>query len=258
MNKAFTMFEWKNEPSVDTPLSADFLNKVNFGLNEVDNRVVTFSATKANQSDYLTVLGNVVYDEKHGIIQFTKPNGAKININIGLSKIESNLDYDNETNQFILKLADGKIKYIDASELIKIVEFSDSNTVLFSKTKDGKVTANIAKGSITEDMLQPNFLADVKFYSTEAIISSENAKKSEKEAKKAAERAKNSAFTAESINSSTLKTLEEANKTLEEVGKNVTQTTFSIDFTTGNLLSESPVYNFTTNESTGNLEWSVK
>lgn len=40
MDKAFQNFEWKNFPSTDTPVNATNLNKINNGLDTVDDRVL--------------------------------------------------------------------------------------------------------------------------------------------------------------------------------------------------------------------------
>lgn len=48
MNKAFTNFEWKDEPDHSTPLSAENLNSINNGLDEVDDRVITVTTKVEN------------------------------------------------------------------------------------------------------------------------------------------------------------------------------------------------------------------
>jgi len=43
MNKAFDNFQWKNYPSTDTPINATNLNKINDGLDLVDDRVIALN-----------------------------------------------------------------------------------------------------------------------------------------------------------------------------------------------------------------------
>lgn len=181
MVKAFNLFLWENEPSVNTPLGETLLNKVNVALNEVDNRVITHETTKANQSDLLTALADVMFDENTGVITFTKKNGSTTQIDTKLEKLAINFAYDAENQQLVIKLEDGTIQYVDMKALITELEFLDSNTVLFSVT-DGKVTANIAKGSITADMLEPNYLANVQLYASQALSNANSAKESAVEA----------------------------------------------------------------------------
>ena len=88
---------------------------------------------------------------------------------------------------------------MDMKALITELEFLNSNTVIFSVSADGKVSANIAQGSITADMLEPNYLANVQLYASQALTSADNAAKSAQEAEASAIRAEESAKKAESI-----------------------------------------------------------
>lgn len=56
---------------------------------------------------------------------------------------------------------DGTKQYVDMSALIKEYSFNDSGTVAFTEVS-GAVSAIVKDGSITEEKLQPNFLADVR------------------------------------------------------------------------------------------------
>ncbi len=183
MNKVFTMFFWENDPSINTPLSAENLNQVNSALNEVDSRVVAMDTTKANKSDLLTAISDVSLDESTGIITFTKKNGSTTQIDTKLEKLAVNFGYDSENQQLVIILEDGTIQYVDMKALITELEFLNSDSVLFSVSADGKVTASIAKGSITADMLEPNYLANVQLYASQALSSSQNASVSATESK---------------------------------------------------------------------------
>ena len=69
-----------------------------------------------------------------------------------------------------------------------------SNTEYWSKSiVGGKVKSIVKNGSITEDKVQPNFLADIKVESAKAVNSATNAKASETNAAKSATDAKYSA-----------------------------------------------------------------
>lgn len=198
MNKAFTMFLWENAPSINTPLSENFLNKVNGGLNEVDNRVVTMSTTKAEQADLLTALADVEFDENTGVITFIKKNGSQKTIDTKLEKLAINFRYDKDSQQLIITLDDGTYQYVDMSALITELEFQNSNTVIFSVT-NGKVSANIVKGSITADMIEPNYLAKIK---KEADTATAKAQEASNSAAAAATSATNAANSATSANNS--------------------------------------------------------
>lgn len=250
MVKAFNLFLWENAPSVNTPLGESMLNKVNVALNEVDNRVVNFDTTKANQADLLTALADVSYNESTGVITFTKKNGVITKIDTKLEKLAVNFTYDAENQRLVITLSDGTIQYVDMKALITELEFLNSSTVLFSVSSAGKVTANIAKGSITADMLEPNYLANVQLYASQALSSAQNAKESEDNAKASADEAK-------SLNESSKTVLDETKETLAEINKMVTGTTFHVNLETGKLEYDSPNYSFTVDNSTGKLKWEV-
>lgn len=46
--KAFANFIWKNFPSVETPLNATNLNKLNNAIDTIDDRVISLENDKAN------------------------------------------------------------------------------------------------------------------------------------------------------------------------------------------------------------------
>lgn len=175
MTKAFPLFLWKNSPSVETPLSENLLNTINIALSEVDDRVVTHDKTKANQSDLLTTLSDVSYNEKTGIITFTKKNGAKLQIDTKLEKLAVNFTYDKTNQRLVITLEDGTIQYVDMKSLITQFEFVNSDSVIFLVGTDGKVTATIAKGGISADMIEPNYLANVQLYAEQAESSMSSA-----------------------------------------------------------------------------------
>lgn len=248
MTKAFSLFLWENSPSVNTPLGESKLNIINRALDEVDSRVVNFDTTKANQSDLLTALADASFDESTGIFTFTKKNGAKTTVDTKLEKLAINFRYDKESQQLVITLDDGTIQYVDMKALITELEFLNSNTVLFSVT-DGKVTANIAKGSITADMLEPNYLANVQLYASQAITSADNAKTSEENASFSAEQAKLNADLAKQYADYAANSLETVNQKLELA-------TFSLD-SNGNLIyTDNTSYEFTVDEN-GMLNYSV-
>ena len=249
MTKAFSLFLWENSPSVNTPLGESKLNLINRALDEVDSRIVNFDTTKANQSDLLTTLADVTFDESTGIFTFTKKNGAKTTVDTKLEKLAINFGYDAESQRLVITLDDGTIQYVDMKALITELEFLNSNTVLFSVSSDGKVSASIAKGSITADMLEPNYLANVQLYASQALVSANNAKTSEENASSSAQQAKFNADLAKQYSESAASSLETVNQKLDLA-------TFSLD-SNGNLIyTDNTSYVFTVDEA-GMLNYSV-
>ena len=109
-----------------------------------------------------------------------------------MKKIAVNFEYDAERQKLILELIDGTYQEIDMSALITEYEFEDSAYISWT-VADGKVKAEIIGGSITEDMLQPNFLADCRLYAGNAENSATLAEEYAKQAKESAESISNKA-----------------------------------------------------------------
>ena len=249
MVKAFNLWLWQNSPSVNTPLGESKLNLINRALDEVDSRVVNFDTTKANQTDLLTAVADVTFDEDTGIFTVKKKNGATTKIDTKLEKLAINFTYDKTNQQLVITLDDGTIQYVDLKALITELEFLNSNTVLFSVT-DGKVSASIAKGSITADMLEPNYLANVQLYASQALSSAENAKTSEENALLSAQQAESNAKLAEQHANS-------ANSALEVVNKKLKLATFSFNSKGHLIYNDDSAYKFTVDNTRGMLQYEL-
>lgn len=183
MNKTYDRINWENYPSDVTPLNESNLNKIDAATDEIDNRVITLDTTKATKAEVSTLVQDVTFEEKTGIITITKKNGSKITIDTQMEKIAVNFSYNAETQQIILTLIDGTKQYIDLTALITQYEFLDSDTVAFSIDSAGKVSAIVKEASIQEKHLQPNYLADIKVEVAKAQASQSAAAKSESNAK---------------------------------------------------------------------------
>lgn len=158
---------WENYPSIASPIIDTELNRNEVSVDTVDDRVITLDTTKAEQSDLLLAFKDVSLDETTGIITFTKFNNTTATIDTSLEKIATNFRYiDDPTDphyQYLeLTLVDGTKQYVDLRPLLNQFEFTDTSTIHFTVAQDGTVTANVIDGSITENKLQPNFLADCR------------------------------------------------------------------------------------------------
>lgn len=183
MNKTYGRINWENYPSDETPLNESNLNKIDVATDEIDNRVITLDTTKATKEEVSTLVQDVTFEEKTGIITIVKKNGSKVTIDTQMEKIAVNFSYNAGTQQIILTLIDGTKQYIDLSALITQYEFLDSDTVAFSIDSAGKVSAIVKEASIQEKHLQPNYLADIKVEVAKAQASQSAAAKSESNAK---------------------------------------------------------------------------
>jgi len=166
MQKAYTRITWVNYPQTTTPLNDVNLNKVDVGLDTVDDRVVAMDTTKANQSDLLTCVASISLDSATGIMTITLKNGTSTTIDTKLEKIAINFDYDDDPTsphyqQLVIELDDGTYKYVDMSALVTQYEFTNTSTIAWTVGVGGVITADVVDGSITAQKLQPNYLADV-------------------------------------------------------------------------------------------------
>ena len=183
MNKTYGRINWENYPSDETPLNESNLNKIDVATDEIDNRVITLDTTKATKEEVSTLVQDVTFEEKTGIITIVKKNGSKITIDTQMEKIAVNFSYNAGTQQIILTLIDGTKQYIDLAALITQYEFLDSDTVAFSIDSAGKVSAIVKEASIQEKHLRPDYLGDIKVEAAKAQASQSAAAKSESNAK---------------------------------------------------------------------------
>lgn len=161
LTKVYNRINWENEPSINTPLNDVNMNHIDFGLNEIDNRVITLDSTKANSADTAFLIKNITFDDATGIFEFTRVNNTKFTINTKLEKLAVNFTYDSSTQKLNITLDDGTIEQVDLSELVTNYDFDDSDNIKFLITA-GKVKAEIIDGSITDQKLQAGYLAEIK------------------------------------------------------------------------------------------------
>lgn len=255
-NKLFSNFAWKNRPDTSTPLGQTLLNRLNNAINGIDDRVVTLNAEKASTDDLNGAIINVSLNEKTGIFTFTRFDGTTFTLNTALEEVVTNFKYDYQTQSLVLTLADGTTQNVDLSALITQYEFSNSATIHFTVGTDGKVTANIKPNSITDQMLQTNYLADITTQANTAVSASQSALESQSLAEQSAESANTSAITANTHKESARGYAETAESAKDEIIKKLELAEFDID-DKGNLIyTDTSAYNFSV-DNNGYLNWEV-
>lgn len=174
--KIYSREHWENFPSEKTAINRDRLNNIEGGIDAIDDRVCALDTTKVDLTKANELVKEILWDESNGTLTVVKMNGSKAVIDTKLEKLAVNFKYDPQTQQLVITLDDGTVQNVDLSALITQYEFLDSDTIAFEIT-DGKVKSIVKNGSITEDKLQPNFLADIKVEVAKAQAASESSSK---------------------------------------------------------------------------------
>lgn len=183
MQKAYARINWENYPSEGTPINERNLNKMDAAMEEIDNRVVSMDTTKLDKTTAASMVKDVSFIEKTGIFTVTYLNGATVALDTKLERLAINWSYDAEEQQLVITLDDGTTQTVDLSALITEYEFFDTDTIAFSVGTNGEVSATVKSGSITEDMIEPNYLANVKVEAAKAEAGAVSAENSATEAK---------------------------------------------------------------------------
>ena len=163
--------DWENEPSINTPINALNLNKMDYALYNIDQTLANWDTTKANQSDLLLCVKSITYDTDTGVFVFTWQNGTTQTVDLNIEKIPVSFSMSPQ-GVITMTTEDGTTYTADVGSLIKTYTFTDSTVIDFTVTTDASgnktVTADIVDGSITGTKLQPNYLADCQTAETNA------------------------------------------------------------------------------------------
>lgn len=239
--KIYSREHWENFPSEKTAINRDRLNNIEGGIDAIDDRVCALDTTKVDLTKANELVKEILWDESNGTLTVVKMNGSKAVIDTKLEKLAVNFRYDPQTQQLVITLDDGTVQNVDLSALITEYEFLDSDTIAFEIT-DGKVKAIVKNGSITEDMLQPNFLADVKVEAEKAKSSATAADASEKESAAQANLSKEYA--------------DKAKEYSDNIDKKAQLATFDVN-EDGELIYTDNTADVFTVDNDGNLNWEV-
>lgn len=240
--KIYSREYWENLPSEKTAINRNRLNNIEGGIDAIDDRVCALDTTKVDLTKANELVEEILWNESNGTLTVVKMNGSKAVIDTKLEKLAVNFTYNPQTQQLVITLDDGTVQNVDLSALITQYEFLEGDEIAFEVTSDGKVKPMIKGGSITEDKLQPNFLADIKVESAKAIASAKSAGVSETNAAKSATDAKDSADRVQGIEN--------------EINKKLTMTEFDVNEDGELIYTDNSAYNFVV-DNDGNLNWEV-
>ena len=201
MNKLYSRIIWQNFPSENTALNESNLNRMDLGLDNLDNRVIEMDATKVNKEVANSLVQSWSMDESTGIITITHLDGSKDMFDINIEKIPVNFELSKD-GILTMTTDDGSKFTANIGAMIPVLTFDGSDEIAVSVSGTGvnkTYSFSIKAGSVSEDKLQPNFLADVKTEVAKAKASEQSsyqsasaAKASERTSKESEKNAKES------------------------------------------------------------------
>ena len=177
MNKIYTRINWENFPSENTAVDEINLNQMDSAIDALDNRSISQDTLKVDKS---TINGNIAdwtMDETTGVITITKYNGEKVIFDLNIEKIPVGFSMSDD-GIITMTTEDGTQFTADIGSMIPVLTFEDSATIAVSVTGTGKnktYSFSIKTGSVTDDMLQPNYLADIRVESANAAAFAQSA-----------------------------------------------------------------------------------
>lgn len=134
-------------------------------------------------------------DEKTGIITITRRNGEKILFDLNIEKIPVSFALSDD-GILTMTTDDGTMFTANIGAMIPVLTFENSDTIIVSVSGTGinkTYSFGIKDGSVTDEKLRPDYLADIKLESAKAEGSASAAEKSANEAEISANRASQAA-----------------------------------------------------------------
>lgn len=177
LNKVYTRINWEDYPSENTDLDAYNLNQMDSAIDALDNRIISQDALKVDKSAINENIADWTMDETTGIITITKYNGEKTIFDLNIEKIPVGFSMSDD-GIITMTTEDGTQFTADIGSMIPVLTFEDSATIAVSVTGTGKnktYSFSIKTGSVTDAMLQPNYLADIRVESANASAYAQSA-----------------------------------------------------------------------------------
>ena len=177
LNKVYTRINWEDYPSENTDIDEINLNKMDSAIDALDNCIISQDALKVDKSAINGNIADWTMDEKTGVITITKYNGEKVIFDLNIEKIPVEFSMSDD-GIITMTTEDGTQFTADIGSMIPVLTFEDSATIAVSVTGTGKnktYSFSIKTGSVTDAMLQPNYLADIRVESANASAYAQSA-----------------------------------------------------------------------------------
>lgn len=166
----YSRVNWKNKSeSLETPLGKTNLNRMDDGIHAIaENLDVVYSEMDAKKLD-TSLAGKMLtelptWDNDTGILTFKFYDGTEFSVDFNIEKIPVSFSMDS-TGLITMTTADGTQWTASIGEAIPTYAFIDSDTIAFTDDKSGdyahSIKAEIKKHSVTQEHMQPDYLADI-------------------------------------------------------------------------------------------------
>ena len=166
--KIYSREYWENFPSEKTAINQDRMNNIESGIDAIDDRVCALDTTKVDLTKANELVEEILWNESNGTLTVVKMNGSRAVIDTKLEKLAVNFSFDEANQRLVIILDDGSKQYVDLSAFVTPLEFKDGDIIYFLVVDGNLVSAGIKDGTISEEKLRPNFLADIKIKVGEA------------------------------------------------------------------------------------------
>ena len=166
--KIYSREHWENFPSEKTAINRNRLNNIEGGIDAIDDRVCALDTTKVDLTKANELVKEILWYESNGTLTVVKMNGSRAVIDSKLEKLAVNFSFDEANQRLVIVLDDGTKQYVDLSAFVTPFEFKDGDVIYFEVVGGNLVSAGIKDGTISEEKLRPNFLADIKIKVGEA------------------------------------------------------------------------------------------
>lgn len=180
----YNRVNWKNKgESLETPLGKTNLNRMDEAIYIIaENLDVVYNeldAKKMNETSATKMISEMpTWDSETGILHFSFYDGTEFNVDFNIEKIPVSFSMDS-AGAITMVTSDGTEWTANIGDVIPDYTFTSSDRVIFSKTKDDNggyaITADIAKGSITGEYLEPDYLSNITTQASKAETSANNA-----------------------------------------------------------------------------------
>lgn len=167
----YTRINWENKStSLKTPINESNLNKMDKAISDLcENLDISHTESdvkKLDKSSANKLLSETpTWDAETGILTFKFFDGTSFSVDFNIEKIPVSFSMDS-AGVITMETADGTRWTADISEVIpSAYTFSNGARITFTETtgEDGtkKITADLVKGSITDEYLATDFLAKI-------------------------------------------------------------------------------------------------